>query len=223
MNKNFSPKRVAKNETFHTLVNSHDHCINAATREVFLHGWLGCSDDEPGVDWRMASVLIKNIRFLNNQSNDNILIHQNTLGGEWADGMAIYDAILTSEARTTMLCYGHSRSMSSITLQAADVRVLTPNCYFMVHDGSMFVEDTVLGVLSAAEQAKRDMETMLDVYTSRCTIKRSEIKRRIRAKQEWYMTAEEAVEHGFADGILGTKGFETIKKIRGLKTLKRRS
>ena len=200
---------------FDVIYNTHEHCIGCDSREIFLHGWEGAVDEEPGVDWRMASTIIKNLSILNNSGRGNILIHQNTIGGEWADGMAIYDAILMSKAKTTMLCYGHSRSMSSITLQAANKRVLMPHCYFMVHDGSMFVEDTVRGVLTAAEEAKRDIETMMDTYTRRCKCSRAYIKKKIGAKQDWYMSAEEAVAHGFADGILGTKGYETISKIRG--------
>ena len=40
------------------------------------------------------------------------------------------------------------------------------------------------------------------------------INRKIRDKSDWYLSAEEAVDYGFADGILGEKGFETMEKIR---------
>jgi ATP-dependent protease ClpP protease subunit len=43
---------------------------------------------------------------------------------------------------------------------------------------------------------------------------KSFIDRKIKSKSDWYMTAEEAVDFGFADGVLGEKGFETIEKCR---------
>jgi ATP-dependent protease ClpP protease subunit len=36
----------------------------------------------------------------------------------------------------------------------------------------------------------------------------------VKKKNDWYLDAQEAVDYGFADGILGTKGFETFEALR---------
>ena len=59
-----------------------------------------------------------------------------SVGGEWSDGMAIYDAISMSRSYITIIAYGQAESMSSIIFQAADRRLITPNTYFMSHYGS---------------------------------------------------------------------------------------
>jgi len=220
--------KVKKERINDALWELHDFNINVASREIFLHGWHNSEWNEnlePEVEYRMATKFIKNLAFLNNQSDDNILIHQQTCGGDWDHGMAIHDAIAASVAPTTMLCYAHSRSMSSLTLQAATTRVLMPDCFFMMHHGSAGGEDTVRGMLTFAEQIAKDKSRMMEVYVWRCAGSEafkdmSErqienfLEKKLQLKQEWFMNAEEAVHYGFADGVFGDKGFDSIDKIR---------
>jgi len=49
-------------------------------------------------------------------------------------------------------------------------------------------------------------------YTLRRTM--NFIDSKIRQVGDWFLTAEEAVYYGFADGIMGRKGFENFGKIR---------
>ena len=71
----------------------HEYGINVDRREIFLHGYVDLTDEEPGVDYRMAQQFIKNIRCLELDSSKPILVHSITCGGEWTYGMAIFDAI----------------------------------------------------------------------------------------------------------------------------------
>ena len=43
-----------------------------------------------------------------------------SVGGNWNDGMAIFDAIELCQSYVTIIVYGQAESMSSIILQAAD-------------------------------------------------------------------------------------------------------
>ena len=67
---------------------------------------------------------------------------------------------------------------------------------------------------------------MLDIYTDKCKNgpyfkngKKSDIqirnfiKKQMQQKQEWYMSAEEAVNYGFTDYILGDKKCPILKEI----------
>ena len=119
------------------LQDIHSYGLNVKNREIFLHNFLGSNDEaNPGVEFRMASVFLKNIKILEHISHDPITIYMNSVGGEWADGMLIYDAIQLSKCYVTTVVYAQAESMSSIILQAADERVLSPNSYFMPHYGS---------------------------------------------------------------------------------------
>lgn len=194
-------KKILKADIDPTLFNIHEYNVNPLTREIFLNGINSNEEEECGIDYRIANQFIKNIKFLENQNNDNIIIHQCTVGGEYAYGMAIYNAIKECSCHVTVIAYSHARSMSSITIQAADERLLMPDCYFMIHHGTIFIADTHKGAVSYMEFAKQDANRMMEIYTERCKLSANEIEEKLNEHQEWYLTAEEAVKYGFADGI----------------------
>lgn len=207
------------------LEDIHVHSVNMDTREIFLHGYIGDGDEEPGVDWRMGAQFTKNIRYLESLSKDSILIHMHTIGGSWNDGMAIYDSIRASQCYITILAYAHARSMSSIILQAADRRAMMLHADFMIHYGDMTLDTNTTSALTFAEWQKQSNWTMLELYAAAC--KQAEyfkewshskiisfLDRKMKDKQEWYLTAQDAVKYGFADGVLGDETFPSLAKLR---------
>jgi ATP-dependent protease ClpP protease subunit len=203
----------------------HQHSINHHTRELYVHGHY--ASEEPGVDYRMATTFVKNLHILEHQGRSNILVHMHTVGGAWPDGMGMFDSIRHATSSITILTYAHAPSMSGILLQSADKRILMPNTHILIHHGSISLEDTCEAAEEAINQNKRDMQTMLRIFAGRAKYgeyfasrKYSEkrimgyIDQKIRHKNDWYLDAEEAVHYGFADGILGEQGFETVAKVR---------
>ena len=222
-------QKLTQDEINPVTFDLHEYNVHVGTREIFLHGYLDIEayeQEEPGVEYRMATRFIKNLVLVQQQGDENILIHQHTIGGNWNDGIAIYDAIKACPCLTTILAYAHARSMSSITLQAADRRVLMPNAEVVIHLGWIVLSDRNRAVYSQADYAKKTDATMLRIYAHRCkhgkffkgkmTPKEitAYIDGQLKAKTDWIMTAEEAVFYGFADGVFGARGFETMEKIR---------
>jgi len=205
----------------------HTFGINVDTRELFLNSDYHTENDE--VDYRMAVTLIKNIRFLDSQSSDPIIIHMCSCGGSWEYGLAIYDVIKSSPSLVYIVAYAQASSMASIFLQAGDVRILTPNTYVMIHEGENGWDGTHTGLLTYAEQAKRNSENMLDIYVENCKNGpyfkdkqmddlqiRNFIKKHVQKCQEWYLPAEEAIEYGFADYIWGDTNCPLLKDVINL-------
>ena len=103
----------------------HLNGINYHTREIYLHGsYDECyeCDQEPGIEYRMASKFIKNLHILERKEKSNILVHLHTKGGVWNDGMAMFNAIRLSPCPITIVSYAQASSMSGVVLQAADKR-----------------------------------------------------------------------------------------------------
>lgn len=221
----FTPKKVTAIEQLVSDV--HTHNINHHSRELYLHGHVDSYDEEPGVEYRMATTFIKNIHILEAQNHQNILIHMHTIGGIWSDGMAMYNSMRLCKSPITILSYAQASSMSGIVLQAADKRVLLPDCEFMIHHGSIAVSDNTIAVKSAVDQNERSCKRMLEIFAQRAVLGKyfkdrnyglrktiNFIDSKIKQTSDWYLSAEEAIYYGFADGILGEKGFETTAKIR---------
>jgi ATP-dependent protease ClpP protease subunit len=218
--------RTRKPDFNELLTQVHSFNVNLYTRELYLHSYFGVGDDEPGVEYRMATSFIKNLHILEQQSSKPVLIHMHTVGGEWADGMAIYDAIAASPCPTTILAYAQASSMSGIILQAAGRRVLMPNCEFLLHFGSIGVESNSIAAKSAIDWNHSLHDVMLDAFVQRAINAprfegktdlevKQELSENIRKSVDWFLTAKDAISYGLADGILGTRGYETIAKLRG--------
>lgn len=208
----------------------HNYDLNIVEREIYLHSHFGLAGDEEegGIEYRMATQFIKNLHLLNKLEPKGILVHFQTPGGDWICGMAIYDAIKLSPPPISILAYGEVASMGAVVLQAADKRVMTPNCEVMVHKGFVALEGNTSTVQSNAKWNLKINRRMLQILASRCVYGRYFQERKMNENQvisyidkkmnklgDWNLDAEEAVYYGLADGIIGSKGFETLKAIKG--------
>lgn len=208
----------------------HEFGLNLDSREVFL-----MSDpalDEEVIDFRAANRFIKNLSLLDNANRRPIIVHQCTCGGEWNYGVAIYDAIRACRSSVVVLAHAHARSMSSVIPQAATKRVLMPNADFLIHFGTAAYDGDARSFEAEADWSKQLNDRMLDIYATRLLkgahfrakkwgrdrIKRDFLIPIMDKRRECYFTAQEAVEFGFMDGIFGTRGYETLDKLRRLVT-----
>jgi ATP-dependent protease ClpP protease subunit len=201
--------------------------LDVEHRYIYVQGVADDPEEgnpEPGVEYRMANRLIKNLDILQGiDETQPIVISMKTCGGDWVEGMAMHDAILANPCPVTIINYSHARSMSSLILQAANKRIMMPHSYFMYHMGTDAFDGTTKQLMSYVEWLPTANNQMLEVYVEclkraekGCTY-RSWSRRRIREmlteqmdrKEEVYLTAHEAVKHGFADEIFS--GWGTVK------------
>ena len=151
-------------------------------------------------------------------------------GGDWEDCMSIFDTIRSSKSSIIILAYTKVQSASSVILQAADHRVLMPNCNILIHYGSLSLDTEHKAALSSIAWSERESNKMIDIFTERCMetemaknknwkkmMAKKHIISQLASKSDWILNAEEAVEYGFADGILGGKKYSTIDNLKKLK------
>jgi ATP-dependent protease ClpP protease subunit len=207
----------------------HNYDVNLATREIYLHSHYGASgpDEESGVEFRMATTFVKNLHVLDQAGHESILIHLQSPGGDWGHGMAIYDAIHSSQSPIAILAHGEVSSMSGIIFQASQRRVMMPSCEMMIHRGFLSLDGVSSTVQANALWNKKTDLMMLQIYAARAIMGKyfkqanmthqqvlRYIDRKIQKLGDWNLDAEQAVYYGFADGIFGDPGFETLDKIR---------
>lgn len=221
---------MTNNEKNNNSLNTiHDYNIDIDNRELYLHSYFTDSGDEPGVDYRSAITFEKNLRYLNTLSLEPILVHMHLPGGDWQDCLGIYDSIKASKSKVVIVAYAKVESSSTVLLQAADLRILSPNTNFLVHYGSISVDNEHKAALSMVQWSEKESEKMIDIFTDRCMnsiickqknwkrmMARKHIVTQLATKRDWILTAEEAVSYGFADGVLGTKKYPNIEYIKNL-------
>ncbi len=182
--------------------------------EGYTYGGGSDATTEPGVEFVMANRFIRNINMCMRRNPEiPLVIHMKTCGGDWVEGMAIYDAIRSFPWPVTILNYSHARSMSSLIFQAGNKRVMMPNSYFMIHDGTNGLEGTVKQVRSAIKFEKKVADkTMMDIYVKAMkqsgtmankttTYIKKWLRSRMDREEDVYLTAKETVDLGFADEI----------------------
>jgi ATP-dependent protease ClpP protease subunit len=209
------------------LPNIHDYNIDLKNREVYLHSYLSDEAEEAGVDYRCSVTFEKNLRYLNLISQEPILVHMHLPGGEWQDCLGIYDTIKYSKAKIIILAYAKVESSSSVILQAAPLRILMPNVNMLIHYGSFSLnEEHSKAAASGIQWNERECDKMIDIFTDRCmhsSIYKEKNWKRMMAKKhivsqlankcDWILNAQQAVEYGFADGVLGDKKYPTIDSL----------
>jgi len=193
---------------------AHSYNLIVDKREIFVHGNYGQDEADPGVDWRMANTLVKNLRILENISSNPIIIHQMSIGGDEEAGYMMYDAIKQNKCHITIYTHGVAASMGSVVPQAADHRITMPNCCWLIHRGTTGIGGhlTRSQTKSWAAWEEHADARMIDIYVEKCTNSiyykgkkesqiRSDIKRKLDAKGDWFLTSAETVEYGFADKV----------------------
>lgn len=189
----------------------YDYGINVEHRILYMGSEsYDFNDNETGTDHLMAERVIKGLLLLDLQDidgNSPITIMMNNLGGFVYHGLAIYDAIRSCTNPVNIIAYGHCMSMGSIIFQAANKRIIAPNCTMMIHDGTDGYVGHTQNFIKSAEEAKRMMGIFDEIYLAKMKQKDNNVtKAKVRKMLEFdtFLTAEQAVKLGLADEILTT-------------------
>lgn len=128
-----------------------------------------------------------------------------SVGGYEPAGWAIYDAIQQARNQVVVLGTGVVASMAVPILLAGDVRVLTPECRVMVHNGTVEMGETIdQGLLiSRSRELEKTNLRYKQVLVAKTKLTLREVTRACNADRSY--TAAEALALGFVDQITTSK------------------
>jgi ATP-dependent protease ClpP protease subunit len=173
-----------------------DNSVSIPTRTIYLGTESRDNDGaENGVEYEMSQRAIKAL-YLLDRSKGTITILHNTCGGDDNHMWAIHDAIKECRNKVVVKIYGAVHSAGMVILQAADERVLTPNCRGMIHLGS-------LGETSKVEGGILDTmyrEALLDRIQEKNAHFDPEVLDQM-LSTDTYFSATEMINLGLADRI----------------------
>lgn len=181
----------------------HDCGLYIPTRTIKLDLESDNVDDDIGISNKTASKFAKNLMVLNTLNSEPITIVMNCGGGNVDDGYAIYDLIQASTSAVTIQVIGQASSMAMIILQAAAVRQAYPFSRFMCHDGILGVDGNTRDVEAMVEFNKLDRYRTYKIFENRTGKKASYWNRKL--QKDYFLTAEQALEEGLIDEIIGVE------------------
>lgn len=137
-------------------------------------------------------------------------VHINSGGGSVFDGLDAGDCISDAQAqgfKVNVHVVGMAASMAGAILQFGDERVIGRNSWLHLHEVSTGAAGKAADLADSAELAKRLTAQICDLYAKRAkkaigkkAQKAEEIHDWIERQERW-LTADQAVELGFADRI----------------------
>lgn len=125
-----------------------------------------------------------------------------SLGGSEPQGYAMFDAIRMTRNQVTIIGLGAVQSIAALIMQAADLRLLAPECRFMVHNGSVTMAPDIHAdtIVAIGKEVMKNNHRYHQLLAERTGLPVSKIRRY--CEVETYWSAEEAVKLNFADGVI---------------------
>ncbi|MEY8762484.1 MULTISPECIES: head maturation protease, ClpP-related [Clostridium] len=126
-------------------------------------------------------------------------VYINSGGGDVFAGQAIYSMLKRHSATVNVYVDGLAASIASIIAMAGDRVKMPKNAMLMVHNPWSFGMGNANDFRKLADDLDKVRESMISVYEDKTGMEKESIVELMDA--ETWMTAEEAVEFGFADEI----------------------
>lgn len=136
----------------------------------------------------------------------NITIHSE--GGSALDGIHLFDQLWAYSLRgggthkVTATVKGYAASMAAILVQAADERIIGPQSWLMIHKVSAGASGKVTEIMNTAKFLEHMCDRIAKVFVDRAGGKiDAETFANKWEHKDWWLSANEALQHGFVDEI----------------------
>lgn len=127
----------------------------------------------------------------------NLTVSLNSGGGDVFAGLEMYNALRELDAEVTIRVDGLAASIASIIAMAGNKIIMSPGALMMVHRPSVYAGGNVDDLDKAKQVLLKIEESITPIYAERTGLDKEKIAEMLEA--ETWMTADEAVELGFAD------------------------
>lgn len=170
------------------------------------------------VEDTMANLVVAQMLFLESQNPDKpIKLYINSPGGSVTSGLAIYDTMQFVKTPVHTMVMGQAASMGSFLAQAgaAGKRYVLPESRTMIHrvssgtrgtSGSVHVQELQMeDAIRSFEEGKRLNERLTELYVKHNTAGKTYEELFDTMKYDTFLSAEQAVENGFADKVIESR------------------
>jgi ATP-dependent Clp protease, protease subunit len=162
--------------------------------ELVLYGFVGENYWGDGFTARdVVDALMEHGR------DEPITVRINSGGGYVDDGIAIFNALTAHKGVVTVIVDSMAASSASIIAMAGDERVMRTGAMMMIHDPSGGVWGTASDMEKYAKVMEKHADNLASIYAEVTGGDAADIREDM--KTELWMTADEAVDRGFATAL----------------------
>lgn len=169
--------------------------------------------EQIGADWYGEGVTAKrfadDLRAMGDVSAINVRI--NSPGGDVFDGLAIYTQLTQHKAPVNVFIDGLAASAASFIAMAGDTIKIAENGMFMIHKAWSMAVGNSDDMMKVADTLSKVDDTIALTLQKRSGQTEDDIRKWM--KDETWMSGQEAVDRGFADGLMEAKKVEARFKM----------
>lgn len=141
---------------------------------------------------------------LQKAAGEPVTVRINSYGGDVWSGSEIYTDLRSYEGEVNVEVTGLAASAASVIMMAGSRVRASPTSEIMIHNPSSRAEGDYRAMEQAAQSLRNTREAIVNAYELKTGISRTRIRTMMNA--ETWMTAQKAVENGFADEIMFVEG-----------------
>lgn len=163
-----------------------------------------------GIDEFSAEFIIRQLLTLDRQSNEQITMIINSPGGYVNEMFAIIDTMNAVQSPIRTVVMGMAASAAACIASAGDTRLITENAQYMLHEASAMNWGSMTTMQENLQQSLKQNEKMFNIL-SQNTKQTVDTLKAITNKTDKYFSANEAVQFGLADKVIGTAEAQALK------------
>ena len=180
---------------------------------IKLRGPLISNNQQEAYDWfGMEAVSAKSISNALPDDGSDIVLEVNSNGGLVTVGSDIYTMLKQYQGNVTAEVTGMAASAASVAIMAADTVVISPTAQMMIHKALLgYVSGNSDDLDKASNALKASDQGIVNAYVAKTGKSEDEVMELMR--NETYMSAQKAVELGFADEIMTFDELDAVASI----------
>lgn len=164
--------------------------------------------DVIGSDWSGEGVTSKRIAAaLRSIGDQDVVVNINSPGGDFFEGLAIYNMLREHPAKVTVKVLGMAASAASVIAMAGDEIQIARAGFLMIHNTWVVAIGDRHELRSVGDWLMPFDLAAADIYSARSGIKAAEIVKML--DRETWIPGSDAVDKGFADALLDSDAVST--------------
>lgn len=169
-----------------------------------------------GENWSGDGITAKRIgAALRNIGDNPVTVNVNSPGGDFFEGVAIYNLLRQHSAKVTINVMALAASAASVIAMAGDEIKMGEGAFLMIHNAWVLAAGNRHDMREVADYLEPFDSAMADLYAARTGLSVKKIKELMDA--ESYINTTKAIEDGFATGKLEREAVTKDTKAQGNK------
>lgn len=136
---------------------------------------------------------------LNSVNTSKLEVRINSNGGSVSEGLAIYNLLKTCGKEVTTICDGYAASAASVIFCAGSRRIQPKTALLMIHNAWTYGEGNAAYFRKLADDLDTITQPSVEAYKAVSNLSEDKIKELM--NNETWITADDALEYGFATDI----------------------